>query len=486
MKLIFEKSKKGAGRLNVADFSGSTLPSPFVPKDLRREEPIPLPEVSEVELVRHYLKLSQENYGVDSGFYPLGSCTMKYNPKINEEVASIREFTELHPLQPEFTTQGALRLMWELAQYLKEISGMDEVSLQPAAGAQGELTGMLVSQAYFREKGEERPIMLVPDSAHGTNPASASVSGFKVKEVKSDNRGLVTVQAIREVVESLGEDKIAGIMLTNPNTLGIFEKEISAVSKYLHGIGALLYYDGANLNPLLAYARPADMGFDIVHFNLHKTFSTPHGGGGPGAGPIGVTKSLAPFLPSPILRKGENGKFEFFSPEKSIGRMKFFYGNFLILVRAYAYIRTLGAAGLKRVAENAVLNANYIQERLKEAYVIPYYQRCMHEFVLSCKKYKVNYGITARDIAKKLLDNGVHAPTIYFPLIVEEAMMIEPTETESKERLDEFCELMLSFSKAIETDPEEFRKIRNLKSYGFDEVDAARNPVVKWSPEEDN
>jgi len=479
-KLIFEKSRPGSQGLPIAETESLDLLSHYAPEGLRRQKPLDLPEVSEVELVRHYIKLSQNNYGVDTGFYPLGSCTMKYNPKINEEVANLRGFTNLHPLQPEESVQGALRLMWELGECLKEIGGMDEITLQPTAGAQGEVTGLLLIKAYLKEKGEKRNVVLIPDSAHGTNPASANVAGFTVKELKSDHRGMVSIRAIKEVVGALGEENIAGIMLTNPNTLGVFEQEILEIGEYLHQIGALLYYDGANLNALLGYARPGDMGFDIVHFNLHKTFSTPHGGGGPGAGPIGVKAKLAQFLPYPLIKRQENGTFAFYKPSKSIGRMKSFHGNFLILVRAYAYIRSLGASGLKRVAQNAVLNANYVQERLKGAYEIPYYQRCMHEFVLSCKRLKKDYNITAKDISKKLLDNGIHAPTMYFPLIVEEAMMIEPTETESKERLDEFCELMISFIDEIKRNPEEFKKIKNLKIFGFDEVDAARNPVVSY------
>lgn len=484
-KVIFEKSKPGCGKLPLAKYSELQLPSPYAPEKLRREEFLPLPEVPEVEVVRHYTLLSQRNYGVDTGFYPLGSCTMKYNPKINEEVAKLPGFATLHPLLPPGLAQGALRIFWELSEFLKEIAGMDAISLQPAAGAQGELTGMLIVKAFLQERGEERKVMLVPDSAHGTNPASAAVAGYEVKEVKSDSRGLVTLGALKDVIKAIGQHNIAGLMLTNPNTLGLFEKEVVEIADYLHSIGALLYYDGANLNALLGYARPGDMGFDIVHFNLHKTFSTPHGGGGPGAGPIGVKEELAKFLPSPLVVKRADGKFEFVKPEKSIGRMKLFYGNFLVLVRAYTYIRALGATGLKRVAENAVLNANYIQERLKNAYLLPYYQRCMHEFVLSCKHFKKSFNVSANDIAKKLLENGVHAPTVYFPLIVEEAMMIEPTETESKERLDEFCDLMLRFADEIQKDPEEFKKITGLDIFGFDEAEAARNPVVRWTPQDD-
>ncbi len=483
-RIIFEKSKRGVRRADIADFTGLGEASPFVPPEVRRTEgeELDLPEVSEVEVVRHYLELAHNNFGVDTGFYPLGSCTMKYNPKLNEELASLPGFTNLHPSLPIFGVQGALQVMWELSECLKEISGMDAVSLQPAAGAQGELTGMLISKAYFRAQGEDRDVMVVPDSAHGTNPASASVSGFIVKTVRSDKRGMVSLGALKEVVDEFPE-RVAGIMLTNPNTLGVFESDIKEISDYLHAVGALLYYDGANLNPLLGYARPGDMGFDIVHFNLHKTFSTPHGGGGPGAGPVGVKKRLEEFLPSPIVVKVDDRRFEFTRPRKSIGKMKLFYGNFLVLLRAYVYIRTLGADGLKRVAEHAVLNANYVQERLKDVYEVPYYQRCMHEFVISLKKFRKDFHVGAKEVAKKLLENGIHSPTVYFPLIVEEAMMIEPTETESKERLDEFCDLMLSFAKEISKHPEDFKKLEKLDISGFDETDAARNPILTWMAE---
>lgn len=488
-KLIFERSRPGRKGPDVSDFRGVEPASPYLPDELRREQPIPLPEVSEVDLVRHYIELSQKNFGIDTGFYPLGSCTMKYNPKLNEEIGGWPEFTELHPSQPQETAQGALRLMWELGQDLKEIAGMDAVSLQPAAGAHGELTGMLMFRRYFDERGEDRPVIFIPDSGHGTNPASATIAGFQVKEVESDRRGMVTVSSLKEIIAREGKDAIAGIMMTNPNTLGVFERDVAEVAEYLHGIGALLYYDGANLNALLGYARPGDMGFDVVHFNLHKTFSTPHGGGGPGSGPVAARGELAQYLPFPLVRKRSDGAadagYEFFAPAKSIGRMRLFYGNFLVLVRALVYTRQLGSDGLKRVAENAVLNANYIQERLKEAYDIPYYQRCMHEFVLSAKRQKKESGITAKDIGKKLLTRGIHAPTTYFPLIVPEALMIEPTETESLETLDRFCELMLSFAEEIKRDPKGFKDFSSLPVYDLDEVTAARHPDVRWVPEEE-
>jgi len=481
-RLIFEKSRTGSKRHDVADFAGLEPASPHIPMDLRRNAPLPLPEVAEVDVVRHYVKLSQDNFGVDVGFYPLGSCTMKYNPKVNEEIASLPEWAQLHPEQPVETAQGALALMYELQHALAEISGMRAVSLQPAAGAHGELTGMLMFRAYFNDIGEARKIMIVPDSSHGTNPASATIAGFKVAHLKSDERGMVSVKALKALCEKHGEGNIGGIMMTNPNTLGVFEQEVKEAAEYLHSIGALLYYDGANLNASLGYARPGDMGFDLVHFNLHKTFSTPHGGGGPGSGPVGVCEKLESFLPHPLVERTDSG-FGFHRPEKSIGRMKLYHGNFLVLVKALVYLRALGREGLKRVAENAVLNANYIQERLKDAYDIPYYQRCMHEFVLSAARQK-KLGVRALDIAKKLLNDGFHAPTIYFPLIVPEAMMIEPTETESRETLDAFCDAMLRYAHEIEEDAEKFKELPNLFIQHLDEVSAARNPVVRWTPEE--
>jgi len=480
-KLIFEKSRPGSKRYDVADFTGIEPESPFVPEDIRRTGPLPLPEVAEMDVVRHYTALSRNNFGVDVGFYPLGSCTMKYNPKVNEEIASLPEWSQLHPEQPVETTQGALLLMHELQYALAEISGMRAVSLQPAAGAHGELTGMLMFRAYFNDIGEARKIMIVPDSSHGTNPASATIAGFEVVHLESDERGMVSVKALKALCEKHGEGNIGGIMMTNPNTLGVFEQEVKEVAEYLHSVGALLYYDGANLNANLGYVRPGDMGFDLVHFNLHKTFSTPHGGGGPGSGPVGVCEKLEPYLPYPLVGRTDSG-YVFHKPEKSIGRMKLYFGNFLVLVKALVYLRALGREGLKRVAENAVLNANYIQERLKDAYDIPFYQRCMHEFVLSAARQK-KLGVRALDIAKKLLNDGYHAPTIYFPLIVPEAMMIEPTETESRETLDAFCDTMLRYAREIEEDPEKFKELPNLHIQHLDEVGATRNPVVRWTPD---
>ena len=480
-KLIFDKSQPGRKRHDVADFGGIATTSPYAPEGIRRTAPIPLPELAEVDTVRHYIGLSRKNFGVDTGFYPLGSCTMKYNPKVNEEVCMQPEWACIHPEQPGTTAQGALALQFEMQRDLAEISGMERVSLQPAAGAHGELTGMLIFRAYFNDLGEKRTIMIVPDSSHGTNPASAVIAGFTVRELKSNEHGQVSLESVQELCRKEGESNIGGIMMTNPNTVGVFEPQVKEIAEYMHSIGALLYYDGANLNANMGYVRPGDMGFDLVHFNLHKTFSTPHGGGGPGSGPVGVCCKLAPYLPHPLVAKTGNA-YEFVKPEKSIGRMKLYFGNFGVIVRAMVYMKALGREGLKRVAENAVLNANYIQERLKGAYDIPYYQRCMHEFVLSADRQK-KLGASAMDIAKKLLNDGYHAPTVYFPLIVHEAMMIEPTETESLETLDAFCDSMLGYAKAIEEDVEKFKELPNLEIQHLDDVAAARNPVVRWTPE---
>ena len=480
-KLIFDKSQAGRKRHDVADFGGIATTSPYAPEGIRRTAPIPLPELAEVDTVRHYIGLSRKNFGVDTGFYPLGSCTMKYNPKVNEEVCMQPEWACIHPEQPGTTAQGALALQFEMQRDLAEISGMERVSLQPAAGAHGELTGMLIFRAYFNDLGEKRTIMIVPDSSHGTNPASAVIAGFTVRELKSNEHGQVSLESVQELCRKEGESNIGGIMMTNPNTVGVFEPQVKEIAEYMHSIGALLYYDGANLNANMGYVRPGDMGFDLVHFNLHKTFSTPHGGGGPGSGPVGVCCKLAPYLPHPLVAKTGNA-YEFVKPEKSIGRMKLYFGNFGVIVRAMVYMKALGREGLKRVAENAVLNANYIQERLKGAYDIPYYQRCMHEFVLSADRQK-KLGASAMDIAKKLLNDGYHAPTVYFPLIVHEAMMIEPTETESLETLDAFCDSMLGYAKAIEEDVEKFKELPNLEIQHLDDVAAARNPVVRWTPE---
>lgn len=478
-RLIFEKGSIGRKgySLPANDIEERAIED-LIPERFRRKNRPGLPELSELDVVRHFTSLSQRNYAIDTTFYPLGSCTMKYNPKINEEIAGIPGFARIHPLQPEVISQGALRIMFDLETYLKEISGLERVSLQPSAGAQGELAGMLMIRAYHKKMGNPRKTVIIPDSAHGTNPASATLAGFDVREVKSDNEGLVDIEDLKKVLDK----DCAALMLTNPNTLGLFEREIKTISKLVHEMGALLYMDGANLNALLGICRPGDMGFDLVHFNLHKTFSTPHGGGGPGSGPIGVKRHLAPFLPIPTIEKdGERLYLDFNRPE-SIGKLQAFYGNFAILVRAYSYIRIVGEEGLNDISINAVLNANYIRKRLELEFFIPFNRACMHEFVLSAKRLKAK-GIHAWDLAKRLIDYGLHPPTVYFPLIVEEAMMIEPTETESKETLDQFCDAMIAIAREADRDPELIKKAPHTRDIGrLDEVRAARNLDVCFSP----
>lgn len=443
-----------------------------------REEPADLPEVSELDLVRHYTALSRRNYGVDNGFYPLGSCTMKYNPKIHEDVARIPGFSKIHPYQTEETVQGALQVLYELQQDLAEITGMDAVTVQSAAGAQGEWTGLMMIRAYHENRGEaKRNKVIIPDSAHGTNPASAAVAGLDTITIPSNQNGLVDVEELKKVI---GEDT-AALMLTNPNTLGLFEKEITEIAHLVHEVGGLLYYDGANANAILGKARPGDMGFDVVHLNLHKTFTTPHGGGGPGAGPVGVKRELMPFLPKPMVEVKEDGCF-FLSNDipHSIGRVKGYYGNFGILLRAYAYIRTMGPEGLQQISEDAVLNANYMMRRLAPHFNLPFDQHCKHEFVLSGRRQK-ELGVRTLDMAKRLLDFGFHPPTIYFPLIIEECMMIEPTETESKETLDQFINTMIAIAKEVEESPEKVQTApHNTIVKRLDEVRAARKPILRW------
>lgn len=476
--LIFEISKPGRIGYSLPDLD---VPEEnidqLIPSDYLRTEDAELPEVSELDIMRHYTALSKRNHGVDSGFYPLGSCTMKYNPKINENVARLTGFSYIHPLQDEATVQGAMELMYDLSEHLKEITGMDAVTLQPSAGAHGEWTGLMMIRAYHEANGEKhRTQVIVPDSAHGTNPASATVAGFETVTVRSDQNGLVDLDDLKRVV---GENT-AALMLTNPNTLGLFEEHIVEMAEIVHSVGGKLYYDGANLNAILGKARPGDMGFDVVHLNLHKTFTGPHGGGGPGSGPVGVKKELIPFLPKPVLVKDENGfRFDEDRPQ-SIGRVKSFYGNFGINVRAYTYIRSMGPDGLKAVSENAVLNANYMLKKLAPYYEMPYDRICKHEFVLSAKRQK-KFGVRALDIAKRLLDFGYHPPTIYFPLNVEECMMIEPTETESKETLDAFIEAMIQIAKEAEEEPEIVQEAPHTTVVKrLDETLAARNPILKY------
>jgi glycine dehydrogenase subunit 2 len=476
-KLIFEVSSPGriGYSLPEADVPVAEARTLLPQKHLRSTPPA-LPEVSEFDVVRHYSRLSQMNYGLDTHFYPLGSCTMKYNPKLNEDMARLPGFARLHPLTPATAAPGALRLMHELAAMLSEIAGMDAVSLQPAAGAQGELAGVLMIRAYHQSRGEKRTKVLIPDSAHGTNPASTAIAGYQVIEVKSDADGAVD---LADLERNLGED-VAAFMITVPNTLGNFESRVVEITELCHAKGVQVYMDGANLNAILGITRPGDLGFDVCHFNLHKTFTTPHGGGGPGAGPVGVKAHLEPFLPAPVIVKtGPRYDLDWKRP-KSIGKLQAFWGNFGMHVRAYTYILTMGGDGLRRVSENAVLNANYIMKRLEPFYDVGAPGPCMHECVLSARRQK-KLGVTAMDIAKRLLDLGFYAPSTYFPLIVEEALMIEPTETESKETLDAFCDAMIQIAREAETDAKTIHDapvttpVRRL-----DQTKAAREPDLRW------
>ncbi|AEP02003.1 MAG: aminomethyl-transferring glycine dehydrogenase subunit GcvPB [Weizmannia coagulans] len=478
MPLIFERSKSGRIAYSLPEMDVPEVDAfDIFPPEYVRKQDAELPEVSELDLMRHYTKLSENNHGVDSGFYPLGSCTMKYNPKINETVARFPGFAHIHPLQDESTVQGALGLMYDLQEHLKEITGMDEVTLQPAAGAHGEWTGLMLIRAFHEANGDtKRTKVIIPDSAHGTNPASASVAGFETVTVKSNEEGLVDLDDLRKIA---GEDT-AALMLTNPNTLGLFEAHILEMAEIIHDAGGKLYYDGANLNAVLAKARPGDMGFDVVHLNLHKTFTGPHGGGGPGSGPVGVKKELIPFLPVPVVaKKGDRYVLDEDRPQ-SIGRVKPFYGNFGINVRAYTYIRSMGPDGLREVTENAVINANYMMRKLAPYYDLPYDRHCKHEFVLSGRRQK-KLGVRTFDIAKRLLDFGFHPPTVYFPLNVEECMMIEPTETESKETLDAFIDAMIQIAKEAEENPEIVQEAPHTTIVKrLDETRAARKPVLRY------
>ncbi|MBI5407602.1 MAG: aminomethyl-transferring glycine dehydrogenase subunit GcvPB [Nitrospirae bacterium] len=476
-KLIFEKGAPGRRAYSLPDLDVPEAKlQDLLPREIIADRPLSLPEVSEIELIRHFTNLSRLNYGVDLGFYPLGSCTMKYNPKVNEEAAKTPGLMNAHPLQPEGLSQGALRLLYELEAFLKEIGGVARVSLQPVAGAHGELTGLLVIRAYHEAHGNPRHKVIIPDSAHGTNPASAALAGYEPIVIKSTKEGLVDVEELKKVLDT----DCAALMLTNPNTLGLFEKDILEISRLAHDAGVLLYMDGANLNALLGIVRPGDMGFDVVHFNLHKTFSTPHGGGGPGAGPIGVTEKLAPFIPVPTIEKeGDRYSLDHNRPH-SIGSVHGFYGNFGILVRAYAYIRRLGAKGLREVSENAVLNANYIKKRLRDHYYILNNVPCMHECVFSAK-YQKTKGVHAWDITKRLQDYGFHPPTVNFPLIIDEAIMIEPTETESRETLDAFCDAMIAIAKEAETDPDLVKNAPHTRVVRrLDEAMAVKKPNLRW------
>ncbi len=478
--LIYELGKSGR---RAVKFPKPTVPETPLPEKLRREA-LNWPEVSEIDVIRHYTRLSQKNHAIDINMYPLGSCTMKYNPKINEAVARYPGFARLHPYQPESTVQGALELMFDLQEMLAEISGFDAVTLQPAAGAHGELTGCLIMRAYHAERGDTgRTKMIIPDSAHGTNPATARMAGFQVVTLPSDDRGNADVDKLRALV---GPDT-AGLMITNPNTLGLWDEHIAEVVEIVHGAGGLVYNDGANFNAILGIARPGDLDIDIMHYNLHKTFSTPHGGGGPGSGPVGVRKELAKYLPTPRVRKiteGDDVRYEWFRPDATIGRLHSFNGNFGMHVRAYCYIRMHGAEGLRQISEDAVLNANYLMTQLRDRYEMPYDRTCMHEFVASGNLQKQQHGVKTLDIAKRLLDFGVHPPTTYFPLIVPEALMIEPTETESKESLDYFIDAMRQIADEAETTPELVTSApHTTETKRLDEVGANRNLNLRWQPE---
>lgn len=477
-KLVFEMSVPGrsANLLPECDVDESEIID-LIPDKLLRQKGVDLPELGEVDVVRHFTHLSQKNYGVDSGFYPLGSCTMKYNPKVNEEISRFEGFSKVHPYQPEETVQGCLELLYNTDKFLSEITGMDCFSLQPAAGAHGELTGLMIIKAFHQNNGDnKRTKLVIPDSAHGTNPASAATVGFDVVEVKSDERGGIDINALKDLMS----DEIAGLMLTNPNTLGLFDENIDLIAKIVHDAGGLLYYDGANANAIMGISRPGDMGFDVMHLNLHKTFSTPHGGGGPGSGPVGVKTQLIPFLPKPVIEHKNGGYYFNYNRPLSIGKVKSFYGNFAVVVKAYAYICSLGEEGLRKVSETAVLNANYIKEKLKNYFHLPYNRTCMHEVVFS-GQWQKECGVSTLDIAKRLLDFGYHPPTIYFPLIVREAFMVEPTETESKETLDEFINAMIEIANEAKTEPEQLLNAPlNTPVLRLNEAKAARKPVLKY------
>jgi glycine dehydrogenase subunit 2 len=487
---VFERSRAGRRAFVAPQTDVPEVPvEELLPASQRRERPAELPEISEPELVRHYVTLSSKNFHLDEGFYPLGSCTMKHNPKLHERVAALPGNARLHPLQDPEYAQGALELMWRLQSALGEIAGLPHVSLQPSAGSQGELTGLLLTRAYHEDRGERKTKVLTPDTAHGTNPATVTMAGYEVVKVGTADDGGVDLDDLR----AKATDEVACLMLTNPNTLGLFDRNIEEIARIVHDAGATLYYDGANLNAIMGVARPGDMGFDIVHYNLHKTFTQPHGGGGPGAGPIAVSDRIEPFLPTPqvIRRGGDNGAGRFVLDHdrpKSIGKLRGFQGNFGVFVRAYAYICSLGGDGLKDASEVAVLNANYLKARLAEPGIaehlpIAFDRTCMHEFVLSGGGAKANLGVRTLDIAKRMLDHDVHPPTVYFPLLVDEALMIEPTETETKERLDGFADVVRAILEEAAEDPEVARNapydtpVRRL-----DEAGAAKRPIVRWRP----
>lgn len=479
-KLVFEKSKPGRIGYTLPDFNIPNIDFNNIPNDYLRKEAAELPEISESEIARHFLKLSHLNYNIEEGLYPLGSCTMKYNPKVNEKTASIAGFSDLHPHLRDNDVQGALQMMYELGEALKNITGLKGVSLQPSAGSQGEMTGILMIRAYHLQRGDtKRNKILIPISAHGTNPASAAIGGFKIETVESTENGRVDLTDLQKKCT----DEVAGFMLTNPNTIGLFEYDICEIEKIVHNCGGLMYMDGANLNALLGIVRPGDMNFDCVHINLHKTFSTPHGGGGPGAGPVCVSDKLLPYLPVPQIEKVENKYKLNYDIETSIGKMHTFFGNFGVLVRAYTYIRMHGAKGLRRISENAIINANYLFSLVKDSFRVPYAEHCMHEFILSGDKQKA-IGVSTMDMAKRLLDYGYHAPTVYFPLVVHEAMLIEPTETETKENLDEFADAMNKIAQEAINSPELVTNAPHSKPVKrLNDALAARNLNIRWTKE---
>jgi glycine dehydrogenase subunit 2 len=474
MELIFEKHKEGRGNYTFPEFEEDVE----IPEEYKRKAPLNLVEVPENEVVRHYVRLSQLNYAVDIGFYPLGSCTMKYNPKLNEEVSRFPGFTNIHPLTPDHLVQGALEVMYETIEILKKLTGMDGGTLQPSAGAHGELTGILIIKAYLKDKGEgNRDEVLIPDSAHGTNPATASMAGFKAVEVKSDKDGLLSIDDLKSKLS----ERTVGLMITNPNTLGLYERRIREICDLVHKAGGLVYMDGANFNALMGWIKPGDTGVDVMHLNLHKTFSVPHGGGGPGGGVLLVKEHLKEFLPVPVVERSENGYYFNWNLPKSIGKVHTFYGHFLAVVRAYAYILSMGFEGLKRASADAVLNANYLKKLLEDEFKVEYPSTCMHEFVISAKPIKDDTGVKAVDIAKRLLDYGFHAPTVYFPLIVPEALMIEPTETETKETLERFAEVMKRIKEESYKEPEKVKNSPYNTPVGrLDEVKAAKELKVSF------
>jgi len=476
--LIFERGGKGRKgyslpRWDVAESEAKNL----IPSHLLRKDLEGFPQLSEVDVVRHFTRLSQWNYGVDSGFYPLGSCTMKYNPKVNEEIARMSGFANLHPYTPEDLTQGALRLMYELGDFLAEITGMDEVSLQPAAGAHGELTGIRMVKACLQARGNGRKKVLVPDTAHGTNCSTSTIASYQMVEIKSNENGVISPEKVAEQMD----EEVAAIMVTNPNTLGLFEEHLAEIAEIVHRKGGFVYCDGANLNALMGIVKLGDLGVDVIHINLHKTFSTPHGGGGPGAGPVAVKKELAPYLPVPVIEKDREVYRLNDDRPHSIGKMRAFYGNFGVILKAYAYILSMGSEGLKRASEMAVLNANYLMKSLKDYYHLPYERPCMHECVFTDRFQEKNH-VATLDIAKRLIDYGYHPPTIYFPLVVKAALMMEPTETESRESLDGFIETMIAIAKEAEENPDLLRQApQRVKVRRLDEVLAARKPKLRWT-----